>query len=156
MENFVNSLPLKLEELKSHPHSKSGLIIVMGNEACDLDSAVSALVYAHFLSHQNPTKIVLPMLNILREELPLKTEVIHCISTKLGLGISNILCRDDLPLESLGGEFQLVLVDHHALTGTDVQVSISSSFYKQLLHSQIPKTQNGVTTRLSLLRFQDL
>jgi len=34
MENFVNSLPLKLEELKSHPHSKSGLIIVMGNEAC--------------------------------------------------------------------------------------------------------------------------
>ncbi len=36
MENFVNSLPLKLEELKSHPHSKSGPIIVMGNEACDL------------------------------------------------------------------------------------------------------------------------
>ncbi len=63
------------------------------------------------------------MFNVLREELPLKTEVIHCIGTKLGLNVSNILCRDELPLESLGGEFQLVLVDHHALTGTDVQFS---------------------------------
>ena len=36
MENFVNSLPLKLEELKSNACSNSGLIIVMGNEACDL------------------------------------------------------------------------------------------------------------------------
>ena len=87
------------------------------------DSAVSALVYAHFLSQHNPTKLVVPMFNVLREELPLKTEVIHCIATKLGLNISNILCRDDLPLESLGGEFQLVLVDHHVLTGTDVQFS---------------------------------
>ena len=36
MENFVNSLPLKLEELKSNARSNSGPVIVMGNEACDL------------------------------------------------------------------------------------------------------------------------
>jgi len=113
------------------------------------DSAVSALVYAHFLAQQNPTKDVLPMLNVLREELPLKTEVIHCIGTKLGLDISNILCRDDLPLESLSGEFQLVLVDHHALTGTDVQ--FSDQVTEIIDHRPIEKPPSVENARIELV-----
>jgi inorganic pyrophosphatase/exopolyphosphatase len=54
--------------------------IVMGNEACDLDSAISALVYAYLLHNEMSAETrevmaVLPLLNILKKELPLKTEV---------------------------------------------------------------------------------
>ena len=116
MHEFVHNLPSQLEKLKSH---KSAAILVLGNESCDLDSAVSALVYAHHLSIANPAKVVIPLLNVVREELPLKTEVIYCLETKLRLEASNLVCRDELQFEDLG-EFQIVLVDHHALTGKDI------------------------------------
>ena len=116
MQEYVQQIPSQLQKLKSH---QSAVIVVLGNESCDLDSAVSALVYAHHLSTANPSKVVIPLLNVAREELPLKTEVVYCLETKLGLKVSELVCRDDLHFEDLG-EFHLVLVDHHALTGKDI------------------------------------
>ena len=54
------------------------MCIVLGNEACDLDSAVCALVFAHFLKHQNKhaASIYMPVLNIAKEDFALKTEVV--------------------------------------------------------------------------------
>ena len=115
MEGYVQNLHSSIKQ-----NSKETTVIVMGNESCDLDSAVSSIVFAHFLSQQNPSKTVIPILNVLREELPLKTEVIHCLQTKLGLKVSDLICRDDLQIDGLDN-FEMVLVDHHALTGKDVQ-----------------------------------
>ena len=115
MEDYVQNLHSSIKQ-----NSRDKTVIVMGNESCDLDSAISSIVFAHFLSEQNPSKTVIPMLNVLREELPLKTEVIHCLQTKLGLKVSDLICRDDLQLENLEN-FEMFLVDHHALTGKDVQ-----------------------------------
>ncbi|XP_042859061.1 exopolyphosphatase PRUNE1-like, partial [Penaeus japonicus] len=58
------------------------LQVVLGNEACDLDSAVSAITYA-FLLHSLRTEPegsddapgVIPVLNIARRDFPLRTEV---------------------------------------------------------------------------------
>jgi inorganic pyrophosphatase/exopolyphosphatase len=54
----------------------------MGNEACDLDSTVSALVYAYLLHNEMSAEMrevvaVIPLLNIVKKELPLKTEVTY-------------------------------------------------------------------------------
>ena len=110
-------------------------VIVMGNESCDLDSAISSIVFAHFLSQQNPSKTVIPLLNVLRDELPLKTEVIHCLQTKLGLQVSDLVCRDDFPLENLEN-FEMVLVDHHALTGKDVQFTKKAKLETSFINDQ--------------------
>jgi inorganic pyrophosphatase/exopolyphosphatase len=66
----------------------------MGNEACDLDSAISALVYAYLLHTEmtadtREVKAVIPLLNILKKELPLKTEVTYYLQ------------RNGIPLEHL-------------------------------------------------------
>jgi hypothetical protein len=60
----------------------SAVNIVMGNESCDLDSAISALVYAYLLYSEmsadaRETVAVIPLLNILKKEFPLKTEVTY-------------------------------------------------------------------------------
>lgn len=73
----------------------------MGNESCDLDSAISSLVYASFLHwqhHQLKCKvctkdnrvaskddIFVAILNVDREDYELKTEVEFCLTeNKIG------------------------------------------------------------------------
>ena len=90
-------------------------------------------VFAHFLSLSNPSKTVVPVLNVARAELPLKTEVVHCLEKKLGLQMSDLICRDELSFDSFR-KLEIVLVDHHALTGADVQ------FSDQVYFNIFPKT----------------
>lgn len=75
------------------------LTIVIGNESCDLDSAVCAIALAYFYEstanssqYMAERRIHIPVLNITRENLPLKTEVIFYIK-KLGIDIDDLLCR---------------------------------------------------------------
>ena len=74
------------------------------------------------MSLVNPSKTVVPVLNVAREELPLKTEVVHCLKKKLGLEMSDLICRDELSFANFNN-LEIVLVDHHVLTGTDIQFS---------------------------------
>lgn len=66
--------------------------IVIGNESCDLDSAVCAIVLAHFytLSSSSDSTFV-PVLNIMRENLPLKTEVTYLLR-KHGIDVDLLIC----------------------------------------------------------------
>lgn len=71
--------------------------IVMGNESCDLDSAVSALVYAYLLYSEmsadaRESVAVIPLLNIFRKELPLKTEVTYYLE-KNGIPLDLLVFR---------------------------------------------------------------
>jgi inorganic pyrophosphatase/exopolyphosphatase len=75
----------------------SAVNIVMGNESCDLDSAVSALVYAYLLYSEmsadaRESVAVIPLLNILRKELPLKTEVTYYLK-KNGIPLDLLVFR---------------------------------------------------------------
>jgi exopolyphosphatase len=97
------------------------LLAVLGNESCDLDSAVSAICLAFFMfKNQNSTVLssiklakenVLPVLNIQRADLPLKTEVTY-LFRKLQIDIDSLICKDEIDLKDKSFE-GLILVDHH-------------------------------------------
>ena len=83
MNSYIESLPYKLEQLKDFPDTK--VVLVLGNESCDLDSAVCALVLAH---HQSCFSgiFALPILNIPKEDVILK------VLTYLGYPPLSVLC----------------------------------------------------------------
>lgn len=80
-------------------HSQEPLLFVIGNESCDLDSAVSAISLAYYHSnaghsistYRNKYRL-LPLLNIPRVNLPLKTEVTHFL-TQNSIELDNVICR---------------------------------------------------------------
>lgn len=59
------------------------ITIVIGNESCDLDSAVSSIVYATFLYWKNRDntngELYIPVLDVEKNDFPLKTEVDYCL-----------------------------------------------------------------------------
>lgn len=58
--------------------SYDSVCVILGNESCDLDSAVCALVFAFFLEHKKKfSSVHLPVLNIAKEDYCLKTEVVY-------------------------------------------------------------------------------
>lgn len=81
---------------------KDPLLIVLGNESCDLDSAISAIALAYFYSQpSNNIDVlrsrpdlhrILPMLNIPRAFLPTKTEVTFFLN-QLQIDLENVVCR---------------------------------------------------------------
>lgn len=93
------------------------LCIVLGNESCDLDSAVSAITLAFFHSrnenrpYQMRNYEFMPMLNINRSDLKLKTEVLYFFGLH-GIDSDNVLCKDEIPAGRLNGSCH-ILVDHH-------------------------------------------
>ncbi|XP_055338815.1 uncharacterized protein LOC129588557 isoform X2 [Paramacrobiotus metropolitanus] len=102
------------------PEQSQAIHIVTGNEACDLDSAVSALVYAFHLWKTDSANndAVLPLLNVPRKDYVLKTEVAYAL-TKQGIEQSNLIFADDLDPVRLHQErrLQVTLVDHHLPVG---------------------------------------
>lgn len=71
--------------------------LVLGNESCDLDSAVSALSFAYFLQEVGSCRLAnvnqfIPLLNISRRYLPLKSEVVYFLKQN-NVDIETLLCR---------------------------------------------------------------
>ncbi|KAG6464674.1 exopolyphosphatase PRUNE1 [Manduca sexta] len=114
------------------------LTLVLGNESCDLDSAVCAIVYAAFLDWQyNQIKckvctrtnrdpqffkddIFVPILNVDRQDYELKTEVAFCLRDN-EINDDHLVFRDDHDLVQLTNatKTNVVLVDHHVLAAKD-------------------------------------
>ena len=106
MEDYLKSIPDLVTKVKNNTDSE--ITVVIGNESCDLDSAVCSVVLAH---HLHTKSLTLPFLNIPREDVPLKTEVLFAIGKENTFKIPN---RDDLDLLSLT-KLSLILVDFHIL-----------------------------------------
>ncbi|CAF2317090.1 unnamed protein product [Rotaria sp. Silwood2] len=90
--------------------------IVLGNEACDLDSAISACVYAYFLHStcQSKDKILhIPVLNTQSSIFRLRTEIHWFLKENQ----SNMIFIDDINLNDLHdkNKLDIILVDHHCL-----------------------------------------
>ncbi|CAF1037678.1 unnamed protein product [Rotaria sp. Silwood1] len=90
--------------------------IVLGNESCDLDSTVSACVYAYFLhttcSNQNEI-LYLPVMNTNPSTFRLRTEIRWFFKEYY----SNVIFIDDINLNELydQNKLEIILVDHHYL-----------------------------------------
>ncbi|XP_067839207.1 exopolyphosphatase PRUNE1-like isoform X2 [Heptranchias perlo] len=115
---------------------------VLGDRACDLDSAVSALAYAYFLYKTHPTdQLYVPILNIQRSEFPLRTEVVFILQ-QLNISDASLIFRDEIDLHLLNreGKLTLTLVDHNMLTSDDkaletAVVKIIDHHEQERLHS---------------------
>ncbi|KAM9294088.1 exopolyphosphatase PRUNE1 [Gastrophryne carolinensis] len=96
--------------------------VVLGNEACDLDSMVSAIALAYFLSKTSSCSnlVYVPVLNIPREDFPLRTESTFFLREN-HLEEEPLIFRDEIDLASLyeSGQLSLSLVDHNILPRSD-------------------------------------
>ncbi|XP_026541733.1 exopolyphosphatase PRUNE1 [Notechis scutatus] len=119
MERFLTGCRAALQD-----HSQSGQAVhaVMGNEACDLDSTVSALVLAYFLAKTSPDSraAFVPVLNIPRADFPLRTETTFLLLQQR-IPEKVLVFRDEIDLAGLhkAGLLTLTLVDHHILPSKD-------------------------------------
>ncbi|XP_054271265.1 exopolyphosphatase PRUNE1 [Macrosteles quadrilineatus] len=118
MSGINNILGVSRKHLNNLTQFKK-VIIVLGNESCDLDSAISSIIYSILLDHKKTQdSIVFPVLNIPSVQLPVKTELNYFLR-KNHIDVDNIICKDEIDLCSLydSNSLQLNLVDHHVLDG---------------------------------------
>ncbi|KAG0039312.1 Exopolyphosphatase [Podila clonocystis] len=128
-DKFLESLRPRLE---AEPQSQ--VILVTGNESADLDSFISALTTAFFLAYHfastsppnSPTPIVLPFVNIPREDLALRSDVEYVFSTT-NLSSSFLFFRDDLPqlTQIPPSQLSLFLVDHNKVADSMAMFPLS-------------------------------
>lgn len=106
--------------------SDSKCILVMGNEACDLDSMISSLVYAYYKHlSSNEAILYIPFWQIKREDIELRQECIYLFQS-LGLEevLKNVFCLDDLPIlfasvakkDIFANVIGAILCDHNKIT----------------------------------------
>jgi len=120
-----------------------GITFVLGNESCDLDSAVCAIVYAYFLSCREilQENIIVPLLNVASQDLALKTEVVKCMLACGGLRAENVPCLEEIDFQALkkkGVDFKLVLVDHHNLFDDSLEDHLAEVIDHRPISSQLP------------------
>ncbi|XP_036128669.1 exopolyphosphatase PRUNE1 [Molossus molossus] len=114
MEEYLQGCRAALQE--SRP-----LHVVLGNEACDLDSMVSPLALAFYLAKTTEAEdVFVPVLNIKRSELPLRGDNVFLLQ-KVHIPESLLIFRDEIDLHAMhqAGQLTLILVDHHVLPKSD-------------------------------------
>ncbi|XP_021013690.1 exopolyphosphatase PRUNE1 isoform X1 [Mus caroli] len=114
MEDYLQDCRAALQE--SRP-----LHVVLGNEACDLDSMVSALALAFYLTKTSEAEdIFIPVLNIKRSDLPLRGDNVFFLQ-EVKIPEPALIFRDEIDLLALhqAGQLTLILVDHHILPKSD-------------------------------------
>ncbi|XP_037130884.1 exopolyphosphatase PRUNE1 [Syngnathus acus] len=124
MDDFLSACHAAVQASAGLP-SGCPFHVVLGNEACDLDSMASSLAYAYFLSKTCGIEeaLVVPLLNIQREELPLRSDNVFLLR-QIGLSPDLLLFRDQLDLVALrrSDRLRLTLVDHNVLPSSDASL----------------------------------
>lgn len=119
MEEFLSSCGRAVKE--NLDQAGSGFHVVLGNEACDVDSMVCALTYAYFLSKTGPSEMLaVPLMNIRQSDLVLRSDNVFLLR-QVSLSPDLLLFRDQLDLRALhrAGRLRLTLVDHNVLPSSD-------------------------------------
>lgn len=113
-----------LKRTQSMQPGCSPVRVVIGNEAADLDSMVSAIMYAFFASSRTTrvNAIHIPVVNIPRQDFPLRTEAAYLFD-KLGIDVSALVFVDEIDLDSIHANqsLTLTLVDHNILSETQAR-----------------------------------
>lgn len=129
MESFLNASKTALSQLSSY-HT---IRVVLGNQTCDLDSAVCALVqglleYVDVKKHDQDDIAVIPVMNIPEKEFRIKTEVVYSLKSH-NIPLNLITFRDQIDLQSIQNDankkLELILVDHHTLSNEDFALNSS-------------------------------
>ncbi|XP_034942257.1 exopolyphosphatase PRUNE1 [Chelonus insularis] len=125
MEEFLRESKSALNKLDEFTKVK----VILGNETCDLDSAVCSLTHGlwHYdnLKNKNIQDVaVIPVLNIKKNELKLKTEVVYLFNEHQ-VPLELLTFRNEIDLSDLNKRqmLELSLVDHHTLSDYDTSLA---------------------------------
>ncbi|WP_022668371.1 DHH family phosphoesterase [Desulfospira joergensenii] len=92
-------------------------LMVMGNEAADLDSMASAIAFAYIRSQVEPDKNIVPLMPIVKEDFKLRTEAVYVFKTAQ-IDLDNLIFLDKMPQSFMERVNNLAIVDHNKLSGT--------------------------------------
>jgi len=107
--------------------SAATIQVVMGNEAADLDSMASSVLYAYYKAqaagHNGSTAFV-PLINVPREDFKLRTEAVYLFH-EAGIDPALLLFADEVNLETLKakGRLKLTLIDHNKLASFQARLA---------------------------------
>ncbi len=113
VKNHTPSINTYLSQAKKQI-AHTGLVVI-GNEAADLDSMASAIAYGYLRNLQDATKLVLPIVSIPRADFILRPEAVY-VFKEAGIDLSKVIFIDDIDFEQLMETAELVLVDHNRLS----------------------------------------
>lgn len=117
MSEIVQRLNNYLVEARACLDDASVCHVVIGNQAADLDSIASAIMYASLVAGElGEDGVGLPVIDIPREDFVLRTEAVYLFRS-LGIDEAALVFADEIDLDALNGEgrLRLTLVDHNAL-----------------------------------------
>ncbi len=126
MSAKTEALNRYLAEAKEALDAGNTFHFIVGNEAADLDSMASAIMYAYFAGEvhaQEEGHLFLPLINIPRADFCLRTEAVYLFNAS-GVQVENLLFSDDVDLETLSARdrLRLILVDHNKLAASQNQL----------------------------------
>jgi exopolyphosphatase len=106
-----------IKGVKSSLSKNNPVTFVLGNEAADLDSITSAVLYAYYLNLKGLTANPIPLINIPREDFKLRTEAVFLFNHSR-VDVDNLIFIDDIDLIKLkeNNYLKLILVDHNKLS----------------------------------------
>ncbi len=87
-------------------------LVVMGNEAADLDSMASSIAYGFLCSRLSPPVATLPVMPIARADFILRTEAVY-VFQEAGIPLEEVIFLDEVDLDGLLTNAELMLVDHN-------------------------------------------
>ncbi|XP_008301155.1 protein prune homolog [Stegastes partitus] len=117
--------------------------VILGSESCDLDSAVSTLAMAYFLSRTSSGRLgcplVVPVLNIPRSQFHLRADVL-LLFREAGVAMETLVFRDEVDLVRLHANrrLALTLVDHNVLPSADSD--LEAVVVEVIDHHQLERT----------------
>ncbi|XP_019766927.2 exopolyphosphatase PRUNE1 [Dendroctonus ponderosae] len=110
--------------LKALPAGPQRVHFALGNESCDLDSCIGALAMGVLISRRHPDRVVVPVMNVTRENFALRTE--NCfVLTQAEVPLDGLIFRDELDMDFILSKYpvSVSLVDHHILAKEDQKLA---------------------------------
>jgi len=99
-------------------HASEPKFVVLGNQSADMDSIMSSISLAFYISQQeissflgHEVSFAIPIINIPREDMKLRKDSL-LIFEKAGVSIENLLFAEDIIIND---DTQIVLVDHNVV-----------------------------------------
>ncbi|KAF7563352.1 hypothetical protein G7046_g760 [Stylonectria norvegica] len=115
-QSLAGFLALARKSLTTPAAQRTGpLTFVVGNESADIDSLCSAVLLAYFRTNSPPHALHIPLSNLPRSDLGLRTEM-TALLRHAGLSLSDLITLSELP-ELKPEDTRWLLVDHNCLTG---------------------------------------
>lgn len=105
-----------LIDSKTDINHKAVDLLVMGNEASDLDSMASSIAFAYITAANEKDKTIVPVMPIIKADFKLRTEVVY-VFEQAGINPDNIIFMDEIDIERLLDRTTgLALMDHNKLS----------------------------------------